>query len=216
MRSGGTRGSLVALASVVLLSGCGVAHIRVNVPEVELSLRGSHRETQVGLVCTDFYAGPEGFTAIVTKTVSQADRRYDWKRLSVGPARSKTSCRAESRYIGFPIILVPLSPSSETARSRELFLVAEGERFIYRVLVSGNASSVHLTSLDDAERRLPAQLSEPDPSPSSNAWRERINLRSDYYHSTQWRPSDRISVSHIATDGDGTILSLEMEFGHDS
>jgi len=198
-------GSLIAL-STVLVGACGIADLRVDVPSVELSLRTNHRKTELDLVCSTLAS--RSFTAIVRHTLSHADYGYDWKRLSLEPSPLQTSCRAESRTIG---VFVPFTPSSEELKSRQFFLVIEGERSIYRVEVRGNLSRVHVTSIDDAERALPAQLKEPEPWPNSTAWSDRIKAELDYYISTQWRPSDNIAISRITADGDGTIHSVELE-----
>jgi hypothetical protein len=150
--------------------------------------------------------------AVVKRTLVAGDYGYDWKRVRVGTAGEQTTCREESRYIGFPaILLVPTAPRPETTMRRTLFVRVSGERVLYRLQVRGRSARVESTSLDDAERRFPARLNEPEPIPRDPQWTERIHLRGDYYRSTKWQSSRRLAIARIEADRTGAISSLIIE-----
>ena len=209
--------SCVAL-SCLLVGGCvGIGHIQVSVPELSLSVRSTTAESTIDLVCADFYAEAESFVALVNQSLSNQNNSYDWKRLHVGSNETHVTCRKESRYIGFTVIaFLPTAPSSQTAKSRDLFVHVAGESTLYRVQVSGGTVRVESTNLDDAKRKYPALLNEPEPAPLQPEWSERIQLRNDYYSEAKWQPSKRIVITRVEADNEGAIKSLLIEVRHES
>jgi len=195
------------------LSGCiGTGHVRSLAPEVELGARSTIGDVTVDVLCADFYGEPESFVAHASQALLSQARSYDWKRLAVGSTVTRTTCRKEDRYIGFPpIVLVPTAPSAETAKSRGVFVHVAGERTLYRLRLNGKSARIEATSLDEAERRFPGQLNGPEPAVLSPEWSQRTQLRSDYYSSTSWSPSNRIAITQLETGPEGAILSVTME-----
>ena len=179
---------------------------------MEISARSDAGESTVDFVCANFYGEPETFVALASHGPSSQDRGYDWKRVVIGSTPTRTTCRKDDRYLGFPVfILVPTAPSAETRNSRSVFVHVPGEGTLYRSRMSGKSVRIEAASLEEAKRRFPNQLNEPDPAPLSPEWRQRIKLRSDYYSSTKWSPSDRIAITQVETGPEGEILSITME-----
>jgi hypothetical protein len=209
--------SCVAL-SCLLVAGCvGIGHIQVSVPEVRLNVRSTTAELTIDLVCPDFYAEAESFVALVSQSLSTQSNRYDWKRLIVGSNETHATCREESRYIGLPVIaFLPTAPSSQTAKSRALFVHVAGENTLYRLQVNGSAVRVESTNFDDAKRKYPALLNQPEPASLEPGWSERIQLRSDYYSAAKWQPSKRIVITRVEADNEGAITSLAIELRRDN
>src|SRR5207248_134304 len=116
----------------------------------------------------------------------------------------------EKRYIGFPVLLIPLPPSPETRLSRTLFLHAEGDENVYRVRIVGERKQVERLNLAEARARLTPLLDGPSPRPPSQAWSERLEAESQYYFALQWTASDRVSVSDLQQSEGRDVLTIRV------
>jgi len=128
-----TTGGLI----VPLLAGCIPGHISVSVPALAINAR-SVNLFDVDLLCPNFYAEPETFLAVVTRSLEYDALHYDWKRIQIiPPASTRAACRSEHRYIGYPVVMfVPIDlfrPSSRVAKGRRLFVHIANEDVLYRI-----------------------------------------------------------------------------------
>ena len=208
----------VAAVSVCLAGCMGIAHVQVSVPELKLDFPSAEREMTLDLICANFYGESESFAALVSGSLSRSNYGYDRMRVRIGSESTQTTCRMESRYIGFPAIaFAPTAPSSETARSRILFLHVEGGQVVYRVMINGKSAHVEVASLGEARDRLPIKLSGPEPPPldaerkRNPHWAEYLEIRGDYYRSIRWTPSQSIRLTGIETSAEGAILRVAID-----
>ncbi len=119
----------------------------------------------------------------------------------------------ERRYVGFPVVIVPLGPNPDQSRKRVLFIRNTSKNLLYRVLLLGEHATVNVADLSDEQNKLPPLLKGDTPdygTPDNDEWYDEL---SEFNKNFKWKPSSNWSVTilHRTEDRDQIGLIYKEE-----
>lgn len=123
---------LLPLILIFCLSGCGLSHTLVKMPEFSVTLATHKNNENILVVVPEFYGESGAFVSLISGNLDY-NSSYSWEELKIKPnSRQTIEVYEESRYIGS---MFPFVPSRDTMESRVVF-INQGNN-IYRVYVEG-------------------------------------------------------------------------------
>ena len=202
---------------VLLCSGCvGIAHRSVQVPPLDIDVHAS-QAYEIEILCPEFYAGSSTLIEVIGGSLNKKSHRYDWRQVGTHSSNAvSTTCRKEDRYLGSLVVLFfVIGPNDKESRSRSLYVRVSDANKLYRIDHLADGAKVEELDLLGLHEQFPPMLNLPEPSATSTRSSEYYSVRMQYYNSLKWRPSNRISLSNVQSDGDGAVLSVQMTIKED-
>jgi len=192
-----------------------LAHSLVSMPPLVVEMHHPSGKVlepiSIKLVRPEFWAESQTFLALVNDSLATDRVAYESLTVTVKDANAvRASFEKEERYIGFPVVIVPLGPSKEATQDRTLFLRLGSDDSVFRITISGTTAVVKATSTTEARRRLPSELRGIRPTPTNPNWRSWHDAETSFYKSTSWVESDQITVFGLERNQGSDKLLLNI------
>jgi hypothetical protein len=199
----------------LLVAGCwGIGHVNVLVSPLHVEAlfvqpEGMHAR-RVTIAHAHYYGEDRLFADLLRGTLDPDGHSYTFVLEHLSGSQTLAHTFPEDhRYVGFPVLLVPLGPSRRSTESRTLFMMLEGETTIYRINIRGSRARASYAEVDQLD--LPASpRSVPAHGESLADWQALVAAEHQFYRNVNWQRAAQIEIAEVRRSDEQDFLAVRF------